>query len=142
MGTKYDPPCAYIFLGIFEETHIYPLIKETVKLFLTYIDNKFLIQTGSENDLQQLICKFNQVHLSIKYDFNYSKNQINFLETTIKKSAKGKLLTTLYGKVIHRQSDLYRKFHHPESLKRSIPFLQVLQLKQIWTTQEDFKEQS
>ena len=43
MGTKYDPPCAYIFLGIFEETHIYPLIKETVKLFLTHIDNKFLI---------------------------------------------------------------------------------------------------
>ena len=33
-------------MGIFEETHVYPLIKEKVKLFLRYIDDIYFMWTG------------------------------------------------------------------------------------------------
>ena len=122
MGKKCAPTYANIFMGIFEETHVYPLIKQKVKLYLRYIDDIFFIWTGSENDLQQFISKINEVHPSIKFDFNYSKTQIHFLDITTKTST-GKLLTTLHKKEID-----------PETLKQSIPYLQALRLKRIWTT--------
>ena len=34
MGAKYAPTYANIFMGIFEETHIYPLIKQNGELYL------------------------------------------------------------------------------------------------------------
>ena len=51
MGTKCAQTCTNIFMGIFEETHIYPLIKQKVQLYLRYIDDIFFIWTGSENNL-------------------------------------------------------------------------------------------
>ena len=33
----------------------------------------FFIWSGSENEPQQFISKINEVHPSIKFDFNYSK---------------------------------------------------------------------
>ena len=50
---------ANIFIGIFEETHIYPLIKQKVQLYLKYIDDIFFIWTGSESELQQFMSKIN-----------------------------------------------------------------------------------
>ena len=92
MGTKYTPTYANIFMGIFEETHIYLLIKQKVQLYLRYIDDIFFIWTGSENELKQLISKINGVHPSINFDFNYSKTQIQSSDITIKETSTGKLL--------------------------------------------------
>ena len=59
MGTKCAPTYANIFMGIFEETHIYPLIKQRVQLYLRYIDDIFFTWKGPENELQQFISKIN-----------------------------------------------------------------------------------
>ena len=142
MGTKCAPTYANIFIGLFEETYIYPLIKQKAQLYLRYIDDIFLIWRGSENDRQQSISKINEVHDSIKLDFNYLKTQIHFLDITITKASTGKLLTTLYKKKIDRQSYLHRKSKHPETHKQSIPYSQALRLKIICTREEDFTDQS
>ena len=130
-----------IFMGIFEEKHIYPLIKQKAQLYLRYIDGLFFIQTGSENELQQFISKINEVHPSITFDFDYSKTQTYFLHIITKLSAE-KLLTTLYREEIDRQPSLHRKSKHLETLKRSIPYSQALRLKRICTTKKNFPEQS
>ena len=48
MGTKCAVTYTNIFMDIFEETHIYPLIKQKMKFYLRYIDDIFFIWTGSE----------------------------------------------------------------------------------------------
>ena len=53
-------------------------IKEKIKLFRTYIDDKFSICIGSGNNLQLFMNKFNDVHQN-KFNFNYSKTQTNIL---------------------------------------------------------------
>ena len=73
-------------MGIFEETHIDPLIKQKVQLYVRYIDDIFFIWKGSKNEIQQFISKINEVHPSIKVDFNYSKAQITFLRHNNNKS--------------------------------------------------------
>ena len=52
MGTKCAPTYISNFMGIFEEIHIYPLIKQEVQIYFRYIDDKFFILTGFENDPQ------------------------------------------------------------------------------------------
>ena len=65
--------------------YTHPLIKQKVQTCLRYIDGIFIIWTVSENELQQFMIKINEVHPSIRFDFNYSKTQIPFLDISIKK---------------------------------------------------------
>ena len=94
METKCVPSYTNIFMGMFEENYIYRLILGKFKLYLSYIDDIFLIWTGTLDELNKFIAKINQAHPSIKFDFNYSSNSVNFLDTTVKKSFMGELSTT------------------------------------------------
>ena len=111
-----------MFSGILKESKHWPGMGEEVAVFALYI--------------LYILC-----YMYIKFDFNYSKTQIHFLDITITKTTR-KLLTPLYRKEIDRQSYLHRKSEHPETLKRSIPYSQALRLKRVCTTKEDFTEQS
>ena len=46
MGTVFAPSYATIYMGYFEETHIYPKIKNGCAFYVRYIDDIFLIYTG------------------------------------------------------------------------------------------------
>ena len=85
MGTKCTCTYAKIFVPIFEEKYIYLLINEICKLYLGHIVNIFLIWTGTLVELNKFIAKIKKVYPSIKFDFNYSSNSVNFLDTTVKK---------------------------------------------------------
>ena len=105
---------AIMFTGMFEERYIYPLIKTMSKLYLRFIDDIFLIWTGTN----QIKTKINKIQSSIKFDFNVSNREINFLDAFIKhvvyKTQSGKLETRLYRKESHRQAYLHHKSEHPE----------------------------
>ena len=84
MGTKCAPTYANIFMGMFKENYIYHLIQEKCKLYLRYIDDIYLTWTETLDELNKFIAKINYVHPSIKFDFNYSSNSVNFLDTTVR----------------------------------------------------------
>ena len=54
MGTKCVATYTNISMDIFEETHIYPLIKQNVQLHIRCTDDVFIL-TVSDNKLQQVI---------------------------------------------------------------------------------------
>ena len=72
-------------MPIFNENYIYLLINGICKLYLGHIVNIFLIWTGTLVKLNKFIAKIKKVYPSIKFDFNYSSNSVNFLDTTVKK---------------------------------------------------------
>lgn len=55
--------------------YIYPLTPEIIPEIFNH-GIFFYIKTGSEHHLQQCLSKINKVDPLIKFDFNYSKNQI------------------------------------------------------------------
>ena len=61
--------------------------------------------------------QINKVHPSIKFDFNFSNKEINFLNTVEYKTDSGKLETKLYMKESDWQAYLHRKLEQLESLK-------------------------
>ena len=140
MGTKCAPSYANIFMGMFEERYIYPLIEKISNFYLRFIDDIFLIWTGTTDQLLKFKQQINEVHSSKKFDFNFSNKEINFLDTVVYKTQSSKLETKLYRKESDRQAYLHRKSEHPESLKRSIPFSQALRLRRIYSTNNEFQD--
>ena len=78
MGTECAPRYANVFMGMFEERYIYHLIETTSKFYLQFIVH-FLIWTGTTDQLMKLKHQINEVYLSIKFNFNFSNNEISFL---------------------------------------------------------------
>ena len=73
--------------------------------------------------------QINKVHSFIKFDFNFSNKEINFLDTVVYKT--GKLETKLYKKKSEQHTYLYRKSEQPESLKGSISNVKCICLVQF-----------
>ena len=142
MGTICAPSYANIFMSEFEEKHIYPLIKNKSAIYLRYIDDIFMVWTKPENELKHFINEINQKHQSIKFDFKFSKESIEFLDTLVYIDSKNRLQTTLYKKPTDCQNYLHAKSAHPFSLKKSIPYSQALRIKCICSTFEEYRKHS
>ena len=107
MGTISAPWYANIFMSEFEEKHIYPLIKNKSVIYLRYIEDIFMVWIKSESELRQLMNEINQKHQSIKFNFKFSKESIEFLETLLYIDSKNRLQTTLYKKPADCQNYLH-----------------------------------
>ena len=140
MGTICGP--AYANMAYFEEKFIYPLRDAKTLLYLRFIDEIFMIWTKSEKDLIEFLNELNTKHTSIKFEFKYSRQQIEFLDTLLYIDNNNKLQTTLYKKPTDRQNYLHSKSEHPYSLKKSIAYSQALRIKRICTTQNEFEKHS
>ena len=85
MSTKCAPSNADIFMGMFEERYLYPLIETMSKFRLRFRDNNFLIWTGTTDQLMNFKQQINKVPPSIKLGFNFSHKKTNFLDTSFNK---------------------------------------------------------
>ena len=138
MGTKCAPNYANLFMAHFEETYIYPRIKGKSLLYLRYIDDIFLIWKGSRLELVNFINEINSVHKTIKFEVDFSKTKVNFLDTTVTMTSNHILTTSLYQKPTDRHNFLHQKSYHPPSTKKSLPYSQALRIKKICSVKEDF----
>ena len=139
MGTIFSTNYANIFMAYFEEKFIYPLIDAKTLLYLCFIDDIFMIWTKSEKDLTEFLNELNTKHTSVKFEFKYSRQQIEFLDTLV---YNNKLQTTLYKKPADRQNYLHSKSKHSYSLKKSIAYSQALRIKRICSTQNECEKHS
>ena len=140
MGTICAPAYANIFMAYFEEKFIYPLIDAKTLLYLRFIDDIFMTWTKSEKDLIEFLNELNTKYTSIKFEFKYLRQQIEFLDTLVYMDNNNKLQTTLYKKPTDRQNYLHSE--HPYSLKKSIGYSQALRIKRICSTQNEFEKHS
>ena len=107
-------------MAYFEQKFIYPLINAKTLLYLRFIDDIFMIWTKSEKDLIEFLNELNTKHTSIKFEFKYSRQQIEFLDTLVYIDNNNKLQTTLYKKPTDRQNYLHSKSEHLTHLKRAL----------------------
>ena len=98
VGTNSAPSYADILMEKFEETFIYPFITNQHKLYLRYIDDIFIIWTGTRQQFTDFIKKLNRKHPSIKLEYHVSNKAVDFLDTTVYTDENNKLQTKLYRK--------------------------------------------
>ena len=136
MGSKCSCPYADIFMGKFEQDKIYPLIQGKHECYYRFRDDIFIIWTSGIIALKDFFERINQLHNSIKY----SKEQIDFLDTTVYITPARTLATTLYRKPTDRNAYLHYNSYHPLQQKKNIPFGQYLRAKKICSNNENAKE--
>ena len=138
MGTKCAPNYANLFMALFEENFIYPRITGKAGLYLRYIDDIFMIWRGTRSELESFIREINAVHRSIKFDVNFSKTSVNFLDTTVTITPNYSIQTSLYQKPTDRHNFLHQRSYHPSATKKSLPYSQALRIKRICSSVEDY----
>ena len=64
-------------------------------VWLRYIDDIFFVWTHGEDKLHDFLSRLNEVHPKLKFTYEYSTEQINFLDVIVKKE-KDEFVTDLY----------------------------------------------
>ena len=71
MGTKLAPSLANIFMGHFEEKHVYSYHPQPL-IWLRFIDNIFTIWTHGQTEFQTFLDHLNSCHKTIKFTVDVS----------------------------------------------------------------------
>ena len=77
-----------------------------------------MVWIKSESELRQFMNEIKQKHQSIKFDFKFSKECVEFLDTVYINS-NSRLQTTIYKKTTDSQKYLHAKSAYPFSLKKA-----------------------
>ena len=86
MGTKMAS-YANLFMGDLE-LQLLELGKPYIHVWKRFIDNIFLIWTGSQQQLDEFTGKINSHHGTIKFTHENSENKVTFLDVTAYKGEK------------------------------------------------------
>ena len=68
-----------------ELKYTYPYLKDKTKMFFRFIDDLFMIWTGSEQEFLDFMNDLNKKYPSIKFEFKYSQTKIEFLDVLVYK---------------------------------------------------------
>ena len=138
MGSKNSCRYADIFMDAFEVKHIYQRIYGKHLAYYRFVDEIFIVWNGELDELLRFFDDINKIHDNIKFDCKYSKESINFLDSTVFKNQRGSLSIKLFTKPTDRPGYIQSKSYHPKSQIRNIPYGQALRSKRINT--EDLRQ--
>ena len=136
MGTRVAPTYAILYMGDFEQKHIYTYSLQPI-LYLRFIDDVFMLWTHGETQLLRFIDHVNGANDNIKFTHEFSRHQVSFLDTMVN-FRQGELVTDLYSKPTDRHNYLHYNSAHPQSCKTSIPYSQFLRVRRICSTKADY----
>ena len=77
-------------------------------------------------------------HPNLSFTYETSKERVKFLYLTLS-IRNGAISTDLYIRPTDGHKSLHCKSSHPEHIKNSIPYSQVLKLSRICSSEKDFK---
>ena len=141
MGTRVAPSYANIFTSNLEEKLLRRAPHQPA-LYLRYIDDIFIIFTGSELELTEFIEYMNSQHVSIKFTAEYSKERVPFLDTWVIRDRDNKLYTELFTKPTDTHNYLLYTSFHPKHCKNGGPYGEFLRIRRNCTLDDDYETHS
>lgn len=143
MGKGYAPSLADLYLAPFDNKatsyHIVPL------LYSRFLDDIFLIWRGTEQQLLRFEQYLNSLIEGIKITLTYSRESVDFLDTTVYKSLEGVVDNTeaeLLTKVFFKSTDTHQLLHkasfHPRHTCRGVLKSQFLRFKRLSSSRQDY----
>ena len=124
MGGRYAPPYANLFMCRIEN-RIHQEWSNNIIFWKRFIDDIFFIFKGDINQLIQLQNFMNDIHVTIKFTFEQSRTEIDFLDTHLSLS-NNRITTLLFKKPTDRSLLLHFNSNHPDNTKESIIYSQAI----------------
>ena len=134
MGTPMAVSFANLFMSKFETNLLHDYKKEYrrgLAMWISYIDDVFFVWDHNQEELVQFLsyCNSygakNSYKSTIKFTMEYSKSDVVFLDTRVKKHA-GELITELYCKPTATHAYLHKLSDHPTHTLHSNPLSQFI----------------
>ena len=136
MGTSMAPNYANLFFGKLEKIFLESSpLKPTI--WLRYIDDIFFIWDHGTEELKTFFELANSFHDTIKFTYQYSLTNIDFLDVTIHKN-NNILQTDLYSKPTDAHQYLHWTSCHPPHIRKNLPFGLAYRLRRICSTDTFF----
>lgn len=95
-----------------------------------YIDDVFIIWTGTQEELTIFHTFLNNLDDDIKFTLNSSTTNVQFLDTNVTKMGT-QLSTSIYMKPTDKKNLLRYNSAHPRNMIKSLPYSQLLRVKRI-----------
>ena len=130
MGAKFSVKFANIYMYMWFREHLSRYNGKKPENISRFIDDCFFKWQDTETELLNFLMFLNQTHTSIKFEFQYSKDKVNFLDTLVY-IERNVIKTSLYTKPTDRKQYLHFQSGHPFHVKKAIPFAQALRLRRI-----------
>ena len=126
MGTKMAPSYANTLMGKFAKQLLESSIERPLSWY-RLIDEVDMKWTQSDEELQNLLSRANNLHPSMKFTHEISNTTMSFRDTS-SSSSEGELSTDLYSKPTDTNHYLLPSSCHPFHVTKSIPYSQALRI--------------
>jgi hypothetical protein len=130
MGAKFSVKFANIYMYMWFRTYLtrYTGIKPV--FIARLIDDCFFKWPHSEAELLDFFSFLNSCHSSIKFEFQYSKNNVTFLDT-VTYIRDDTIHTNIYTKPSDKKQYLFFSSCHPAHVAKAIPYSQAIRYRRI-----------
>lgn len=140
MGKTYAPALADLYMTYFDEkAHELSTLLDT---YYRFLDDIFFIWIGSEDTLISFQERLNTIIPGIKITLNWSRESVNFLDTTIYRYSTQDHHHTLRTRVYFKDTDTHQLLHknsfHPNHTYKGVLKSQLIRFKRISSTKEDY----
>ena len=123
MGTKMAPAYANLFMGKLEKDLI-NIANQHIHTWKRFIDDIFIIWTGTTQEFESYMKKINQIHPTIKFTHEISDTELTFLDVTLYKGERFQTTNILdlrtHIKNTNKQLYVHSKSYHPPSTIKAI----------------------
>ena len=141
MGSLMATTYANIFMPMLEQKLLKEAPEGLIPIeWIRFINDIFAIWTHGLDKLQTFLSYINRSHPTIKFEYTFSTQSVNFLDTTIYTNSTGKLKSDLYIKPTDRTLLLHQTSFYPQSCKDAIIYSQALQCRRIITDNDSLQK--
>lgn len=140
MGTPMAPSVANLFMASLEEKLINqsPVTIQR-EFWKRFIDDIFLLWTGTDEELATFMEFINSFHQTIKFTYQSSSEKLSFLDVSVSLE-NGFLQTDLFTKPTDSHAFLCQNSCHPAHVKRNLPYSQFLRLRRLCSGEGRFQQ--
>jgi peptide-methionine (R)-S-oxide reductase len=137
MGTRAARTFANIFMSKID-TLVLTAGNPFTCFFKKFIDDVFLLWTGTENQFLTFMDEIYSLYTTIKFTHNYNiENKSTVFLDTMVSIKDNKIVTDLYRKETDKVQYLLPDSNHPSHIFKNIPFLLALRLIRICSSRTD-----
>ena len=134
MGTRSGVCIANIFMDWIER-ELTQGRATTIPVWKRFVDDIWFVFKGDRAELDSFMQEANSLHPSIKFEFEISLKEVDFLDLHIYKDRSNKLQTTIFRKPTDKNLLLHFDSKHPLHQKRNLVYTQALRYRMLISTE-------
>ncbi|XP_075448365.1 uncharacterized protein LOC142490239 [Ascaphus truei] len=143
MGTRFAPSYANLYMGLWEDTHVWGNagLGAGLVYYGRFIDDLIFIWDGEQEALSEILTAFNDNQMDLRFTFDINKYSINFLDLELMVNNKNEIVTKTFFKKVSTNAYLHFNSNHYHKWLENVPRGQFLRIRRNCSLDSDYLAQ-